>query len=111
MRKSLSNPTGSFPALSIKKEQPVDSIRERDQTWNVGISQDQYAYHYNIAENIAYLILGHQHEAEIVADKTMDELWKHGHPPSKAEVEKHIRVLARCRALDYRNTPMHRFRE
>ncbi len=111
MRKSLSNPTGLPLALNIKKGQPVDSIGERDQAWNVGISQDQYAYYYNIAENIAYLILGHYHEAEIVADKALDELWRRECPPSETEVEKHIRVLARCRALDYRDTPMHRLRE
>src|SRR2546429_310373 len=101
MRKSLSKSAGSSPALIINKGQPVDLIRGRDQAWNVGISQDQYAYYYDIAENIAYLILGHHHEAEIAADKAMDELWKHEYPPSKSEVEKHIRVLARCRALDY----------
>ncbi len=110
MRKSLFHPIGSSPALCNKRKQPVGSTEERDHAWYEGLTQDQYDHYYKIAWNVTYLIVGHPHEADIVADKAMDSLWEREHPPSKAEVETHLRVLARSRALDCLASPMHRLR-
>lgn len=107
MRRSLSDPTVSLPAPN-NEEQTVTPILERDQILNHP-AQDQYDYYYRIAWNVAYLIVGHPVEADMVADKVMATLETRERPPSQTEIEKHIRVLARSRALDCLRSPMHRF--
>jgi RNA polymerase sigma factor (sigma-70 family) len=108
MRQFLSNPTDAFSAPN-PKEQPVGSIVERDHIWNQ-LTQDQYDAYYRMAWNVAYLIVGHPLEADIVADKVMAALDTRVHPSSTSEIERHLRVLARSRALDCLASPMHRFR-
>jgi RNA polymerase sigma factor (sigma-70 family) len=109
MKKSLSKRAGS--SLALNKEQPVELKIGRDRPWNQGLTDGQYRSYWMIAQNIAYLIVGNQYEAELVADKVMDELWKREQPPSKAEVEKHLRILTKSRALDCLKSPMHRLQE
>ena len=106
MRQPLSNTAGSFSAPNHKK-QPVVSVKERDQIWDQ-FTQDQYEHCYKMVWNVAYLIVGHPLEADIVADKVMTTLEARENLPS--EIEKHLRVLARSRALDCLESPMHRFR-
>lgn len=110
MRKSLSNPTGSSSALNRKEDQPVGTIEERDQPWDQGLTLDQYGRYYRVTWNVAYLIVGYPDEADIIANKVMDSLWKRHTPPSKAEVEAHLRVMARSRALDCLASPRHKLR-
>ena len=81
MKKSLSKRAGSSFVLNSKREEPVDPKVERDQPWNQTLTDDQYRYYYTMARSIAYLIVGNQFEAEFVADKTLDELWKREKPP------------------------------
>lgn len=107
MRRSLSHPAGY--ASAPNKEQPVGLRAERDHIWNQ-LTQDQYDAYYRMVWNVVYLIVGHPLEADIVADKVMATLETRVQPPSTGEIETHLRVLARSRALDYLESPMHRFR-
>jgi RNA polymerase sigma factor (sigma-70 family) len=106
VRRSLSRPIGSFPAPN--KEEPVELMLERDRVWLDGLTADQYRYYYEMALNRAFLIVGNSYEAEVVADKVMDELREGENPPSKGEVEVHLRVLVRSRALDCLRSLRHR---
>ncbi len=108
MRRSLSNPADAFSAPN-QKEHAATSIVERDHTWDQ-LTQDQYAAYYRMVWNVAYLILGHPFEADIVADKVMATFETRAHSPLTTEIEVHLRVLARSRALDCLASPMHRFR-
>jgi len=107
MRRSLSYPADASSVPN--KELSAGSLLERDHLWDQ-FTQDQYDSYYRIAWNVAYLIVGHPFEADIVADKVMTTLEARVHPPSAIEIETHLRVLARSRALDCLETPMHRFR-
>ncbi len=107
MRRSLSHPAG--PSSAPNKEQPAGSLLERDHIWNQ-LTQDQYDSYYRMVWNVAYLIVGHPLEADIVADKVMTTLETRVNPSSTTEIETHLRVLARSRALDCLESPMHRFR-
>lgn len=111
MSRSLSNPTDSFFAPNDKEMQPVILIEERDQTWHEGLTQDEYEYYYRQAWNRAYLMVGHQDEADVIADKAIDALRINERPPSKKEIEAYLRVLVTSRALDCLRSPMHRFRD
>jgi RNA polymerase sigma factor (sigma-70 family) len=108
MRRSLSHPTGAFLAPN-EKELPVGSLVERDRLWDQ-LTQDQYDAYYRMVWNVAYLIVGHPLEADIVADKVIATLEMRVYSLSTTELETYLRVLARSRALDCLETPMHRFR-
>jgi RNA polymerase sigma factor (sigma-70 family) len=109
MRRSLSNPTGSFLAPTDEK-QPVILVEERDQPWYEGISPNQYDEYRQLAWNVALMIVGYPDEAEEVAGKTMYEIERRKHPPSKAEIGAHIRTLARHRAIDSYKSSKHKAR-
>jgi RNA polymerase sigma factor (sigma-70 family) len=81
---------------------------ERDRTWLQELTADQYRYYYDLASRIAFLIVGNSCEAEIVADKVMDELREGKGSLSSKEIEVHLRVLARRRALDCLKSLRHR---
>jgi RNA polymerase sigma factor (sigma-70 family) len=89
---------------------------ERDQVSYEELVRDQERYnnYYRIAWNVAYLILGARSdcEADIVADRAIDNamntLRKRNSSLLETEFEKHLRVQARCRALDRLDSPMHR---
>lgn len=107
----------SSSALNVKSELSSDEHIGRDSERDseltvVGLLQN-YERYYQMAWNVAYLILGHSFDADadIVADKVMDEIIKREHLPLKSEIEKHVRILARSRALDHRLSPKYRFRK
>ena len=103
MRRSLSNPAGAFHS-----PKSADLITERDQAWYVGLTLEECSHYYELAFNKAYSILGSRCEAEMVADKVIDELLQREQPPPKTQLEPQVLVLARSRALDYRKSPRHR---
>lgn len=105
----LSQPAGSSPAPNTEKE-PATRGRERDRAWNDALTYDQYQHYYKVAWNVAYLTVGNAYEADVVADKVMDELQRREQPPSKEEIYQHLRTLSRSRALDQLRSAMHRLR-
>jgi RNA polymerase sigma factor (sigma-70 family) len=108
VKHALSSIAGSLPAP--KEKQPASTQGERDHAWYEGLTQDQYHRHYEAVWKRAYLIVGDPHEADLVANKVMDEIWQRESPPSQADIEAHLRTLATSRSIDRNRTPAHRLR-
>jgi RNA polymerase sigma factor (sigma-70 family) len=109
MTTSLSKSPDAFPPPKAKRSGEQNT--ERDPAWNENITQEQYTYYYNMAWQIAYLMLKSPQLADTIANKVMEELWSREHPPSTTEIESHIRTLARFRSIDQWRTKGYKLRQ
>ena len=93
MSRSLSDPTGSFPAPNHEKL-PVDTTEEREKLWyeDEGLNDDLFDAGHRRAWHIAYRIVQDPDEATDVADATMEELIIR--PPSRTEFPSYLHRIA-----------------
>lgn len=85
MSRSLSDPTGSFPAPHQKESQPVEAVVERDQPW-YELTDEEYQSYHRTMWNRAYLASGSANEADDIINKVIDEVLRYEKPPSKAMI-------------------------
>src|SRR5579859_1201589 len=111
MKLPLSKSTGSSqpPKYRLNEKLPEPLGIKRDQAWYSELTQKQYNHYYDIAWRVAYLMLNSPHLADCVANKVMDELYNREEVPSQADIEAHIRVLARYRSIDRFRTKSYQF--
>jgi RNA polymerase sigma factor (sigma-70 family) len=111
MKDSLRHDPAGIPSTPSSEVQPAASVRERDRLWSSNFTQQELDTYATIAFNIAYLILQNKDEALDVASSVFEELCRKRSAAPNIPLEAQIRVLARSRAIDRRDSSPFKLRQ